>query len=396
MNGVALSIRGSIWALAGLGLSLVIPSVAVFQKFLGIAGVVGYTLVAFFALGLLVKKGQRVLQLMAKVSARQEVLLTALTFLFLLMSFTVVYPIANSGVVGGGSDSDDALNIATTELLRGRYPYYPTTYLGNPITPMPGALLLAVPFVLLGNGAYQNFFWLFVFTGVMKRYLGDGRLALALLWVILALSPAVLHQLVTGSDYIANSLYVLIFMLWIVRTASRRDHGEWRKVLGAVLLGIGLSSRANFLAITPLIFASLVRNAGWRAAIRYMAITLAAFVVVTLPFYLYDPQGFSPLHTTNKLGQFESVVPLAGVVIPMITSAIALVLAFFQSHSSNALLRNCAAVLAFPILCGIVLSTIKLGKVELSFSAFGTFFLFFGVVAFWRDIFGKEMAWREG
>ena len=64
---------------------------------------------------------------------------------------------------GGGSDSDDALNLATRALLHGEYPYRIRTYLGSPATYLPGSLLLAVPFVLLGNAAYQDLFWLAAF-----------------------------------------------------------------------------------------------------------------------------------------------------------------------------------------------------------------------------------------
>jgi hypothetical protein len=60
---------------------------------------------------------------------------------------------------------------------------------------LPGALLLAVPFVLLGNSAHQNLFWLFAFLFSLNSYLKDRRLALLLLWVILALAPVVLTVL---------------------------------------------------------------------------------------------------------------------------------------------------------------------------------------------------------
>lgn len=302
-----------------------------------------------------------------------------------LFAFAVVYPIANSGIVGGGSDGDEALNIATRELLHGRYPYYPMTYLGNPISPLPGEILLAVPFVLLGNSAYQNFFWLVIFIVAMRSYLKNWRQTLLLIWIVFVLSPIVPYQFLIGSDYISNGLFVLVFSMWMVTSISTPDQSRWKKVLPAILLGVGLSSRANFILILPLLFSALVQRAGWRTATVYIAITSITFVVVTLPFYLYDPQGFSPLHTANKLGQFESLIPSAGFVIPLVTGAIALILAFFQPSNLDLgiLLRNCTVVLAFPILCGIVLATIKSGELDFGFATFGTLFLFFGAGAFW-------------
>lgn len=388
MNRMTLPTSNLNWSLVGFALSLLIPSTAVFQKYLGITGVVAYITIAFFALLLFAKYRYIPGKLASKVTEKQTFWLAVMTVVIVLIAFVVVYPVANSGIVGGGSDGDEALNTATTELLHGRYPYYPRTYLGNPISPLPGALLFAIPFVLLGNSAYQNFFWLIVFIIAMKSYLKDGYLALLLLWVIFALSPIVLYQFLIGSDYISNSIYILLLMLWMVTSISQTHLSSWKKALLAFLLGIGLSSRANFILLLPLIFSAMVQQVGWRSAAKYTAITIITFVVITVPFYLYDPQGFSPLHTANKLGQFQSIIPLAGLVIPLSTGILALTLAFFQSKSRNfsILLRNCTIVLAFPVLCGILFSMIKSGKIDLSFASFGTFFLFFGAVAFWSNL----------
>lgn len=378
-------------ALIGLALSLLIPSTVVFQRYLGVPGVVIYVAIASLLLFLGFKHRFRIVRRMAKVTDTQVRWLTALTFLIILAAFVVLYPIANSGTIGGGSDGDEALNLATTELLQGHYPYYPVTYLGNRISPLPGALFLAIPFVLLGNSAYQNFFWLLVFMVVMRSYFRDGRVSLLLLWAIFLLSPVIPYEFVIGSDYISNSLYVLLFMLWMVNAVSRPDLGSWPKIIPAVLLGIGLSSRANFVLILPVIFSALVQAAGWRSALKYTTITGIAFVMITAPFYLYDPQGFSPLHVTGKLGVLESVLPFASFIIPVATGLISLALAFFQPQSRNItiLLRNCAAVLAFPVLCGVVLASIKQGGIDLGFAVFGTFFLPFGAIAFWSKLVGN-------
>lgn len=372
-----------------LALSLFIPSTAVLQKYLGILGVTVYLAIASFAFFLFIKYRRALSRQIFRITELQVLWLFAITFSMLLVIFLVAYPVANSGIVGGGSDNDDALNIAVAELLNGRYPYYPKTYLGNPISPLPGALLLAVPFVaLFGNSAYQNLFWISAFFIAMKSYFRDGRLALLLLWVIFA-SPIVLNLFIIGSDYISNSLYVLLFILWMLSSASRPDYGECKKILPAISLGIGLSSRSNFVLLLPLIFSALIQKVGWRHAIKYTAVTCITFTVITTPFYLYDPQGFSPLHTANILGQFQSVVPFSGFVIPAITGIIALILALSQSidNTLDNLFRNCMIVLAFPVLCGIALSSINSGRVDFSFAFFGAFFLFFGVVSAWRTLF---------
>jgi len=43
------------------------------------------------------------------------------------------------------------------------FPYYLRTYMGHAITPMPGALILSLPFLLMGRVSLQGPVWLAVF-----------------------------------------------------------------------------------------------------------------------------------------------------------------------------------------------------------------------------------------
>jgi hypothetical protein len=368
----------------GLALSLFVPSTFLFQKYLGIIGVVVYVAAASSALVVVVRRRSVIERFLSRLTDRQIIGLALLTFVLISIAFLIVYPIANSGASGGGSDSDDALNVATTELLHGRYPYYPRTYLGNPISPLPGALLLAAPFVLLGNSAYQNILWLLVFFAAMKLYLRGWRPALWLLWTILILSPIVLYLIMIGSDYIANTLYVLVFIQWLMVSVSQSDPGRRASMLPAILLGIGLSSRANFLLVLPLVLVALARNVGWRTAIGLTLLTIAAFAAVTLPFYLYDPRGFSPLHTIDELEPLQAALPAANWLIPAVTGLLTLILAIVQLQRGRLaiLFRNCAIVLALPVWCGIVLTSIRFARPYFGYASFGVFYLFFGAVAF--------------
>ena len=377
------------WAVAGFAGSLFVPSTAIIQRYLGLAGVAAYLLVASAVLILLVRYRHALAKRASRITGSQVLWLATLTLLLVLVAFLVIYPIADSGVVGGGSDTDDALDSATTELLHGGYPYYTRTYLGNPTSQLPGAIILAVPFVLLGDSAYQNFFWLILFFAAMKCCFRDSRTALLLVWAIFALAPVILYELLVGSDYIANSLYVLLAVLWMAWAVPQQGLAGWKKVLPAAFLGVALSSRANFLVVLPIVYAAMVKNAGWKSVTRCAAITIVTFLLVTVPFYLFDPQGFSPLHTAGKLGQFDPVLPYAGLVIPLATAAVAVIVAFLQPAGPglDRLLRDCTIALAFPVLCGIVLRSVRIGGAGFSFASYGTFFLFFGAVAFWGRFF---------
>jgi hypothetical protein len=246
----------------GFALSLQIPSLGVIHKYLGIRGIVVYLLATTILVLLLDRFLIKIYELVVKDNL--AIGLAALTFLCLVIGYLFVYPIANSGVVGGGSDADDALNIAAWRLLHGQYPYYSVTYLGNPIAPLPGAVLLSVPFVLLGNSAHQNLFWLAAFFAAIHFYLKDIRSALLLIWACLVLSPVVLNNIAAGVDEISNSIYVLIFMSFVVRNVPDPSSPFLKKIASAIILGIGLSSRSNFLLLLPLSFGTLVQNKGWR------------------------------------------------------------------------------------------------------------------------------------
>jgi hypothetical protein len=302
-----------------------------------------------------------------------------LTLLGLLVAFVIVYPVANSGLMGGGSDRDEALNIAVAELVHWRYPYYNKTYLEGPISPLPGAIVLAIPFVLIGNSAYQNFFWLMAFFQVIKIYLKDGRLALILIWSILGLSPEVLREFLTGGDGLANSIYILIFILMLIRVILKPIN--YLKIMSAVLLGIGLSSRPHLILLLPLVFSILIQKNGLKIATKYMLFICTALGAVTLPFYLYDPQAFSPLHQTTKLSQFSSILPFSEIIIPLSGGTIACCLAFQRMDKKGILLmKNCAIIQAFIILSPVVLSSINSGTLSFNFTGYGIYFLLFGTL----------------
>ncbi|MCZ7544622.1 MAG: hypothetical protein M5R40_14365 [Anaerolineae bacterium] len=256
--------------------------------------------------------------------------------------------------------------------------------MGNAITPMPGAVVLAAPFVLLGNSAYQNGFWLAVFFVALAHRLKDARAPLLLLWTVLLLSPVVLHALLTGNDYVANSLYILLPLACLSDAVSGRARPSRRAYSALVFLGVGLSSRANFLILLPLVTAFLAHRVGARTAILYTGVVIAVFAGVTLPFYLHDPPHFSPLHTTHKLAQYESILPHAGLVVPTLGALAAVALSGTRlNRTLPQLLRNCAVVQAALVVPVGVMATIRSQRLDLTEAGYGIFFLFFGVTAYW-------------
>src|SRR5882724_2182705 len=189
--------RPAFW---GLCFSILIPSIGVCQKYLGLKGVVAYLVAGVIGLLVIIVFEDPLFNLLKE---NRAPVLGILTAIGMLAIFLVVYPMANSGKFGGGSDTDEAITLAATNLLYGKYPYYARTYLGNPIDPLPGAILLSIPFVLLRNEGYQNLFWMILGFVALKFYLKSWKQALILSWVIVAFSPRLMGLYVTGNDDIA-------------------------------------------------------------------------------------------------------------------------------------------------------------------------------------------------
>ncbi|MEQ1605760.1 MAG: hypothetical protein ABL999_12915 [Pyrinomonadaceae bacterium] len=380
----------------GLAVFLLAPSFDTALKYFGVGGVIGY-----FAVGTLIifAADRFVLPwFKANVSERTANILAIVTFAVLIAFTLIVYPMANAGRFGGGSDADDALVVAVGEVLRGHYPYTPSTYLGNPISPMPGTVFLAIPFVVIGAIHLQNIFWLAVFFLVFRYFEKSSTSALGLVLAMLAFSPTLLQNIVTGADYASNSIYILVLMWILIRTLSTPEPDTWKWVLPAILLGVALSSRSTFMLIMPLFLSVLVQRAGWKNAIKYLAVSGITFLAVTLPFWLYDPAGFAPLRVqSEKLKGIEDVLPYAGIIIPGVTGLIAIGLSFQDMKTDTArFFRNCALVQLFVLFFTSAVYSIKLGHVDffLQQSGYGMFSLIFGATAFWMYLYKERTEFR--
>jgi hypothetical protein len=351
--------------IVALWCSLVIPSLFVVQKYAGGAGVALYLIGAAAAVLLIPR-----VPLPHSPGARAA--LAFGTVAVLLMIFVAVYPTANSQQPGFGSDDDDAYNVGVEALLAGHSPYASTTYLGNVLHQFTGAFVLASPFVLLGTSAWQNLFWLPLFFIVLSREAKDGGAVLRIAWLVLLASPVVLHQVVTGTGHVANAVYVLLGMWWVVRGPGA--------VVPAVAWGVALASRANFLFLIPLAFGWNYRTRGPAAAVCSSLLTLLVAGLLIVPFYLHDPTHFGPLEAADRLRRVNEWVPSGGEAIAAIMAVLAVALGCTRMDRRR-LLLHCAAVQSVPILLVSGVSVLATGVIDLSYATYAVFVLPFVVAA---------------
>jgi hypothetical protein len=364
---------GSVTALSFLYAALVLPSLFIVQKFIGSAGTMAYA----GAAALTVLAWPRI---PFPRTRRGELVVALALFAVLVIVFAWFYPRVNLHLPMQGSDDDDAYNVGAGALLAGRSPYLERTYLGNALHQFAGAFILAMPFVLAGTSALQNLFWIPMFFAAGRAERGNRR-ALRLAALILAASPVVLHQVASGTGHIANAIYVVLGLWWLVRT-------ERHRLAASLAWGVALASRANFLFLLPFAFASIRRHAGLASAVLSTALTSAVVVLLVVPFYLASPHDFGPLESANRLTRFDGTVPHTGALLIVVMGLLALWLAF-SADTVPALFRNAAVVQAFPVIAGTALGVIEWRVLDLGYLEYVSF-------AAWFAFMGWLVADRPG
>jgi len=98
---------------------LTFPSLPQVHKYLGWSGVAAYLAITALAL-LLLKRLGTAKRIAERITDRQARWLTGMTLLLVLAASLAVYPSAQSGAYGPGSDSDDFLNIAVRQIIHGK------------------------------------------------------------------------------------------------------------------------------------------------------------------------------------------------------------------------------------------------------------------------------------
>lgn len=324
---------------AWLWAALVLPSWAVVDKWLHMGGLIGYSIAAAIALLF----APRLFALIPRRACRA---LAAATVLALAVVFVAAYPIVNTTAPHRGSDDDDAHNAGVAALLAGESPYSRVTYLGNHLHQLPGSFVLAAPFAVVWTSALQNIFWLPLFFVALRREVSDPRTPLVIAWLVLGLSPSVLHQVVTGSSYSWNAITVLLAMWWLMRRPS--------SAFAAAAVGVAICSRPNFFLLVPLVFTALGRSAGWPMALRQTAIIGTVTGALALPFYLANPE-FAPVNGWSRLSQYDELVPNVSIGIFITMTALAIGLAA-RGDGRLAVFRRSALVQVFPVVAGLILT----------------------------------------
>ncbi len=359
-------------ARAFLGAGIAVPSFGVLHKFVAAWAVPVYCVAMAVMVSLVLP---RVLPFCMRLRPGTAVTLGLVMFFVLLACFGALYPLADRGWWAGGSDRDEDCDLLSRALLTGQYPYDQRTYLGNALTHLPGSGILAAPFVLLGDSAYQNFFWLLIFFVWSAFFFKDRAVALALAVCSVGFSPAIVHELMTGGDLPANALSVLVALAWCAQCFTGAPRGV-TPLLAAAFLGVALASRLNYLLVLPLLVAFLFYVRGARIAWRCAVSVLFFFLAVTVPYYMFEPHRFAPL-----AGQFSKLSGgVAAYSVLGLSIAAACALSLRRMSTLAELFGAVALSQAVPVAGVLLVDAVRGGVPWFAASGYGIAFLFFAWV----------------
>jgi hypothetical protein len=366
---------------------VLLPSLGVLQKNFGTRAAVAYAVAGIVASAAYRDRSLR--RSMNAVDPQWSKAAALLGLTAAVAVFVVVYPMANAGEwssgVGGGSDRDEALQVGGEALLAGEYPYYQRTFLNNPISPMPGSILAALPFAAMGQAALQNLFWLPVFWLTVGRPFGNPAIATLIVFTLFGACPGVAHDFLTGGDLASNSIMVLVAALWLL-VEFDGPAPAWRVAVAAAVMGVTLSSRASFWLMLPVLHATLTRRGGLARATGTLAVAAVTCAAVTLPFYLYDPSAFTPFTTQNKFVVFTARLPLLPMMGPLACMAFSVALAWLaRSRDVAGWLMVSAAAMLLPSVMMVLLASARDDLLNLYFTTYGLPSTIFGGlgVALW-------------
>ena len=381
-----------LWILA---LLLAFPSTGFVQKYAGLGGVAAYVAVVVGVVFLSARLTRRFAPWL-KCRFRE---LSIISVVALLSGFVLLHPFEDGRGPGKSSDRDEGLEMAVSRLANGETPYYPSNKVAGPLSVMPGSILLAAPFVALGNSGYQNVFWLAAFLIAGRSFFRDKVAALWLLVIPLAVSMAAQYEFVSGGDLIANGIFVALLFLWTLNAWSDSNAPAWQRWLCCLLVGVGLASRANFILLLPLFGAAMWRVAGFKSALLVTSLAGLVTLSLTVPFYLHDPAGFAPLGSSNKLKYWDHILPFASrtivgsTVLASLLGAVWLLLRCTR-NSIAAFFRCCTIVTLVPMVGAVMVASWVNGHPDFGImkDRFGLMFIYFSLLG-WGH--GLHLYFRE-
>lgn len=226
--------------------------------------------------------------------------------------FVALYPRLDTKMAEHGSDRDDGPDIAVRAAAHLDYPFDKTTYLGNPITHLPGSLIVAAPFVGAGGVALQNVAVLPLAAAVLIRRTKRAE-TIVVGCGVLACSTFYWHEFITGGNSISEWFIVIAVGLWALQRPT------WRRIAA---LGFAFNFRTNAWCAGAGVTGAAIRGRGVARGVG-VSLGLAAVQAVLIgPFLLGGMDRFGPLSGIGpKFDHLDALVAHGSTFVPALAFA---------------------------------------------------------------------------
>lgn len=239
-----------------------------------------------------------------------------------------IYPQADAlKYQGRGSPQDDALIVGGERLVEGLNPFEGETFKKEWVSAGPAWIVLALPFTLTGMFALFTPFWVALTAFIIERL--HTRRA-ALLFLILCFSSPVVWELsVTGSDMVAMGCAFLLLVLWSFHAWT---NGSTFAKFASALFAAGVTTSRIVFGYLHLLVAGFLLRRNFKTAVAYGIATLGLFVLIQLPFYLWNPERYFPL---TRFFMAKGMLSPTLEILSLITTAAALLYIALKTELSE-------------------------------------------------------------
>jgi uncharacterized membrane protein len=155
-------------------------------------------------------------------------------------------------------------------------------------------------------------------------------------------------------------------LVLLIDCLNKNNISYWKKYLYLIFLGIALSSRGDLLLMLPIFFSYLIQNIGLRKSVEYILTILIAFMIVTLPFYLYDPFGFTPLIVQLEKIMYSNPVLNLNKIILIVAFCI-LVSVRTMKNNTMKFFESVGIILLIPSLLAFITLYIEFKELDVSY-----------------------------
>jgi hypothetical protein len=248
--------------------------------------------------------------------------------LYSLLIILVIFTVLCHRFISPESLNVDRWSIISSffkELLKGNYPYYARSHLGNLPGLMPFYFIIAFPFYLIGDlNILSTTGYLLMIILILRR---KHNLAVYGILSLIILTSVFLYWEIAGrSNMFTYSLLILLVLNFYEQTDKNVTNKSF--FLSSVLSGLILSTRSIYILTYLVTFFSSLRlkEIKLKSLVIYLSVAVAAFLLTFMPLVIFFKEDF---FIDNPLYPF---IVKSSYLIPRAYVALMILISIFFSY----------------------------------------------------------------